>query len=138
MSTVQKHLGKSILLTYVIITIIFDTIYDLRYKWIMEFWLRWANSEELGLSLVIRQKGESQNGCFKKTKQAKFSENRIFLTPWHAHIRMPITGKTCSFFGKFGVLFSWDIRFEIRPFALLLTNLEKLLRHNFCGCRGDN
>ena len=30
---------------------------------------------------VIRQKGESQNECFKKTKQAKFSEKRIFLTP---------------------------------------------------------
>ena len=25
-------------------------------------------------SSVIRQKGESQNGCFKKTKQVKFSE----------------------------------------------------------------
>ena len=25
-------------------------------------------------SLVIRQKGESQNGCFKKTKHAKISE----------------------------------------------------------------
>ena len=27
-------------------------------------------------SSVIRQKGESQNGCFKKTKHAKFSEKR--------------------------------------------------------------
>ena len=32
-------------------------------------------------SSVIRQKSESQNGCFKKTKQAKFSEKRTFLTP---------------------------------------------------------
>ena len=32
-------------------------------------------------SLVIRQKGESQNGCFKKKKYAKFSEKRTFLTP---------------------------------------------------------
>ena len=30
--------------------------------------------------LVIRQKGESQNGCLKKTKHAKFSEKRTFLT----------------------------------------------------------
>ena len=30
---------------------------------------------------VIRQKGESQNVCFKKTKVAKFSEKLIFLTP---------------------------------------------------------
>ena len=37
-------------------------------------------------SLAIRQKDESQNGCFKKTKQAKFSEKRTFLTPWYAHI----------------------------------------------------
>ena len=28
------------------------------------------------LSSVIRQKGQSQNGCFKKTKHAKFSEKR--------------------------------------------------------------
>ena len=32
-------------------------------------------------SSVIRQKGESQNGCFKKTKDAKFSKKRTFLTP---------------------------------------------------------
>ena len=31
-------------------------------------------------SSVIRQKGESQNGYFKKTKHAKFSEKRTFLT----------------------------------------------------------
>ena len=32
-------------------------------------------------SSVIKQKGESHNGCFKKTKNAKFSETRTFLTP---------------------------------------------------------
>ena len=32
-------------------------------------------------SSVIRQKGESQNGCFKKTKQVEFSEKRTFFTP---------------------------------------------------------
>ena len=32
-------------------------------------------------SSVIRQKGESQNGCFKKTKYAYFSERQHFLTP---------------------------------------------------------
>ena len=55
---------------------------------------------------VIRQKGESQNGCFKKAKHAKFSEKRTFFTPWYAHTRS---------------LLSWNTRFEIRPFALLLT-----------------
>ena len=29
---------------------------------------------------VIRQKGESQNGCFKKVKHAELSEKRTFLT----------------------------------------------------------
>ena len=29
----------------------------------------------------IRQKSESQNGCFKKTQHAKFSEKQTFLTP---------------------------------------------------------
>ena len=29
---------------------------------------------------VIRQKGEYQNGCFKKAKHAKISEKQIFLT----------------------------------------------------------
>ena len=32
-------------------------------------------------SSVIRQKGESQNGCLKKTKHVKFFEKRTFLTP---------------------------------------------------------
>ena len=30
---------------------------------------------------VIRQKGENQNECFKKTKHVKFSEKRTFLIP---------------------------------------------------------
>ena len=34
----------------------------------------------------MRQKGKCQNGCFKKTKHAKFSEKRTFLTPWYAHV----------------------------------------------------
>ena len=29
----------------------------------------------------IRQKGESQNGCFKKAKHAKISEKQTSLTP---------------------------------------------------------
>ena len=33
------------------------------------------------ISSVIRQKGESQNGCFKKAKHAKISEKQTFLTP---------------------------------------------------------
>ena len=41
-----------------------------------------------GISLVVRQKSESQNGCFKKTKHVKFSEKRTFLTPdTHTYVR---------------------------------------------------
>ena len=38
-------------------------------------------------SSVIRQKGESQNGCFKKAKHAKISEKQTFLTlDTHTHV----------------------------------------------------
>ena len=64
-------------------------------------------------SLVIRQKDASQNRCFKKTKQAKFSEKRLFLTPWYAYARLS---------ENLAALFSWNTRFEIRPFAPLPTS----------------
>ena len=32
-------------------------------------------------SLVIRQKGDSQNGVYEKTKRAKFSKKLTFLSP---------------------------------------------------------
>ena len=40
----------------------------------------YANNETIkkASTSVIRQKVESQNGCFKKTKHTKFSEKRIF------------------------------------------------------------
>ena len=71
---------------------------------------------------MIRQKGESQNGGKKKTKQAKFSENKHFL-PAHTHTYACISeGKKCLFFGKFGVrYFSSYLRLEIHVFALLPT-----------------
>ena len=42
-------------------------------------------------SLVIRQKGDSQNGCFEKTKHTKVSEKRTFLTSWYAHVQTFLT-----------------------------------------------
>ena len=63
-------------------------------------------------SSVIRQKGESQNGCFKKTKHAKFSEKR---TCAYQGIKMFVFRKIWR------ALFPWNTHFEIRPFALLLT-----------------
>ena len=55
-------------------------------------------------SSVIRQKDESQNGCFKKTKHVKFPEKQTFLTSWYTHVHDRVSRGKCSFFGKFGVL----------------------------------
>ena len=94
------------------------------------------------ISSVIKQKRESQNGCYMKTKHTKFSEKPTFLYPWyaHAHVRIrgqeksqhflpPDTymyvcasgGKKCWFFGKFGVLcflVTPVLRFSLLPFDL--------------------
>ena len=42
------------------------------------FGVAWPDKPTSYKSSVIRQKGESQNGCYKKTKHAKFSEKRTF------------------------------------------------------------
>ena len=45
------------------------------------------------ISSVTRQKGESQNRCFKKTKQAKFSKNEHLLPPdTYTYVRVHIRG----------------------------------------------
>ena len=55
-------------------------------------------------SSAIRQKIEYQNGCYKKTKHAKFSEEQACLTPPDTHTHVCVLGgKKCSFFRKFGV-----------------------------------
>ena len=62
----------------------------------------------------MRQEGKSQDGCFKKTKHAKFSEKCTFLTPWCLS-----GGKKCAYFGKFGVLFFLEtpvLRFALLPY----------------------
>ena len=63
-------------------------------------------------SSVIRQKGKSQNGCFKKTKHTKFSEKRTFLTSWYAHVStiLPLR-KKCLYSELFwSVFFSYSVR----------------------------
>lgn len=62
------------------------------------------------LSSEIRQKDQSQKGCFKNTAHTKFSEKRIFL-----NVRVRIRGG-----GMFAFLKIW-IRFKIRPSASLPT-----------------
>ena len=48
------------------------------------------------ISSVIRQKGESQNGCSKKQNTPNFPNTRTYVCA--------SGGKKCLFFGKFGVL----------------------------------
>ena len=68
---------------------------------------------------VIRQKGESQNGCFKKAKHAKISKKKHFLPP-DTHTYVCVSGgKTCLFFGNFGVLCFLEtpvLRFALLPY----------------------
>ena len=54
----------------------------------------------------VTKQGESQNRCFKKKSTPNFPKNDHFLPP-DAHTYVYVSGsKKCSFFGKFGVLFS--------------------------------
>ena len=58
---------------------------------------------------IITQKGESKNGCFKKTNDM--------------HTYMCASGGLEMFFFRkiWRALFSWNTRFKIRPLALLPT-----------------
>ena len=81
-----------------------------------------AEDFRLKVPSVIKQKNESQNGCCKKTKHAKFSKKRTFLIPCKHTFVCVSRGKKCSFFGKFGVLFfSCNTLFKIHPFDILST-----------------
>ena len=66
-------------------------------------------------SSVIMQEGESQNGCFKKTKHARFSEN--------------FPKYVCVSFRKFDVLCFLEtpvLRFAIWPYYRQLLNLSDI------------
>ena len=53
---------------------------------------------------VIRQKGQSHNGYYKKKSTSNFPENKHILPP-DTHTNVCISrGKKYSLFGKFGVL----------------------------------
>ena len=70
-------------------------------------------------SSVIERKGESQNGCFKKTTTPNFPKNEHFLPPdTPTYVRVP-GGKKCLFFGKFGVVCFLETpfsRFTLLPY----------------------
>ena len=68
---------------------------------------------------IIREKGESQNGCFKKTKHAKFSAKTNTFTPWYAHVCAYQGIKNVCFCGKFGVFCFLEtpvLRFALLPY----------------------
>ena len=66
-------------------------------------------------SSVLKQKGESQSRCYKKTKRAKFSNK--------THVSYPlIRVRNVRFWENLACIVFLYTRFEIRSFALLLTN----------------
>ena len=55
-----------------------------------------------------------------QTKARQISRKRTFLTLWYAQVRVRIRGLQMFVFRKiWRALFSWNTRYEIRPFALL-------------------
>ena len=72
-------------------------------------------------SSPIRQKGEPQNGCYKKIKHVKNEYSILPDTRTHVCVS---GGKKSFFFRKiWRALFSCNTRFEVRPFTLLLATL---------------
>ena len=68
-------------------------------------------------SLVITQKGESKNGCFKKTKHTKFSEK---LIPPDTQTYVCVSGsKKCSFWGNSACFVFLKQPFLHLPFCLI-------------------
>ena len=73
--------------------------------------------------VVNKERGESRNGCFKKTEHVKLSKKQIFL-----RVRM------CAYQGVKNFRFSENLTcfvslrhpFSDLPFALLLTNSKNL------------
>ena len=83
-------------------------------------------------SSVIREKGESQNGCFKKTRHAKiFRKTNISypLIPTSTYVCVS-GGKKCLFFGKFGVFCFLEtpvLRFCLLPYYRCIVTILNLL-----------
>ena len=73
--------------------------------------------------MVIRQKGEFQNGCHKKTKQAKFFRKRKFSY-------LLIRTCTCAYLGVRNVCFS-------EKFGLLCFLVTPVLKFPFCLIADD-
>ena len=76
---------------------------------------------------TIRPKGESQNGCFKKTKQRQIFRQTSISYPLIQTCLCACRGVKDVFFRKiWRALFSWHAHFEIHPFVLSPTNLHEI------------
>ena len=72
---------------------------------------------------VIRQKRANlKTGVSRKQSTSNFPKSEDFLPPDTYTYTCVLGGKKCSFRKIWRTLFSWITRFEILPFALLLTN----------------
>ena len=79
--------------------------------------VKWNNSS------VLWQKSESQNGANKNTKPANFPKNERFSPPGtYTYVCVSGGKKTFVFRKIWRALYSCYLRFEIRLFAIVLTN----------------
>ena len=87
-------------------------------------------------SSVIRQKGESQNGCFEKTKHAEFSETRTFFTLWYPIFYPPQEVKNVRFSENLACFAFLKHPFWGSPFWLINNKLQckekKRKNHYLC------
>ena len=91
--------------------------------------LNWLNTYMLAYSVVNKVKGRISKQVFQENKARQiFRKTNIsyplicttFHIPWYAHVSVRIRGQKLFLFRKiWRALFSWNNRFEIRPFALL-------------------
>ena len=70
----------------------------------------------------------SKAGVTRKQNTSNFPKKDQFQLPDTLTYVCVSGTKKCSFFGKFGALFSCDARFEIRPFALLPMNWDPFIQ----------
>ena len=81
----------------------------------------------MDLSSIIRQKGKSQNGCFRKQSAPNFPKSKHFVpSDTHTYVCVSV-GKKYSFFGKFSVLYFLEttvLRFALLPYYRRHSDLQ--------------
>ena len=76
---------------------------------------------------VTSQKGETQNGCFKKIKKVKFSEKRTFLTPpRYAYVRIGGNNYLLSLVSSQVRFFHTKLVCLIAPHGLMLQKISEI------------